>query len=283
MLTWRLCGACCCLLNRHVLHFACGGCELPVLRELFAAGSTALEHVTVLFIDVSLPEPESAGKHSSSSGSSTSSSDRSSAHAGGWDEVYNLLQQQMGFEGFWRQQLGSNTLRLGWVREVIPAHAKLQPPDAAHAAAMLQAASARTPRAELQAVACDCCRTCCATSSNGTPQVGQLWECAACQLFGAAAATKQCRFFAPSPQCSKGNCWECCACKPRLWRLLQLWWRPHQALGSSGSVWMWISSSALPVLTSCVVVAATGRALWVVQQAVQAKHLARRKQAAANG
>lgn len=265
------------------MYFSCSGCELPVLRALFAvtwAGSSALEHVRVLFIDVSLP----------SSAASCSNSSSCFAQATGWDEVYNLLHQQMGFRGFWRQQLDSNTLQLGWVRQPVPAHAKLQPADASHAAGVLEAASVRTPRAELKACVCDCCQTCCRSSGAHVPRAGQLWQCAACKLIGTAAAHRPCRFLAPAgtegaagssvggsdTNCGKSGCGECCACKPRLLDLLQLLWRPHEVVEGTATpgAWLWLSSTAIPALVTCFAIVATGKVLQLVHRAAHTKRMA---------
>jgi hypothetical protein len=121
----------------RVVHLACGGCEMPLLRQLFAAparGSRAKwRSVAVLVVDLQLGAAgasRSACEHgcagsgvNASRSSSSSSSATASAGRGvdvppieGLDDVYNLLHQQLGMQGFMRQQLGGGALRLGWAR-----------------------------------------------------------------------------------------------------------------------------------------------------------------------
>jgi hypothetical protein len=222
------------------------------------------------------------------------------------------LHQQLGFKGFWRQQLGSNTLRLGWVREPVTTASAWQTPYVGAAAGILRASSSHTPRAEVVHRVCDCCQTCCrgapGSSSSSSSALGNrasrcpLWQRVACQVFGTAVSVKKCKLLTTASSsdssssssssavqrpgdadgcrsdsgCSLG----CCACWLSVMGLLRALLQLH----ASGDI---ISSSpigsgpdysaTIRVATSCVVVAGTAMFLGI-RRALQVRRTAAKLQ-----
>jgi hypothetical protein len=192
----------------------------------------------------------------------------------GWDDVFNLLHQQLGFKGFWRQELNSGAVRLGWMRDPMPAHAKLQAPESSHAAEALRAAMAHTPLAVLTHGICDCCMACCGAGAGSSGCA--VWRKMACML-GVAGRNKHCVVvraanggsstssgsgeggLAGEGGCGSGCCQTCCRCKPSLWGLFQ--GRSHASKSTSAGTSTSVQHSksgyaldALPVLMSWVIV-----------------------------
>lgn len=280
------------VLRRHILWLPSSGDELPALHELLSLPwdtCTALAQVRILFVDVTLPSSNCSSNDSGhrnncaqlaladTNSNSASTSTSTSRDITGWDDLYNLLYQQLGFKGFWRQQLDSNTLRLGWVRQPMPAHAQMQEPHSSHAAAALHAAATDTPAIKVQRGVCNCCGTCCgrgSTSNGGCP----LWQRVAC-LLGVTRGDKQCVVLtaakaavrassnnssstkgAPGTgsSCTAGSCLACCRCKPSLWGLLQSKAREDDSSIDGSSNLAGSSVGALPMLAAWSVTVACG-------------------------
>lgn len=310
----------------HVVRFACSGCEPPLLQTLLARPwdvPSVLEHTGLFFIDLTLGQPactggsggrggadDSALHGSAAAGTEGGACPASSSNASsttGWDDVFNLLHQQLGFRGFWRQQLDSHTLRLGWVRQGAPAHARLQEPDSSHAADVLRAAAAKTARAERVGGACDCCSTCCGSASIGSGHC-RLWHRARCMLLGSVSSRQCITLVAAESTASTSNdssraadrhassggaafCQACCHCKPSLWGFLHS--KVHAATHASGSSsasscsassWAGLSVGMLvPVLMTAAIGVASGLLFTALRFDARAQRAASLKQAKLDG
>jgi hypothetical protein len=294
-----------CALCSHIVRFSCSGCELPVLQELFYLPwdtHNVLEQVRLLFIDLTFSglarSSSSGGSGGAASSSGVCTAASRAVNVTGWDDVFNLLHQQLGFKGFWRQELNSGAVRLAWMRGPMPAHAKLQAPESSLAAEALRAAAARTPRAELTRGICNCCASCCGAGagSSGCTVLRRM----ACAL-GVAGRNEQCVMvtaanggssnssgrgesgLAEWGGCGSGCCQSCCCFKPALWAWFQ--GQSHASKSStSGSSTnaphtnSWYTLGVLPVLVSWALVVAS---VAVFQQAYTVNRVhraAKRKQ-----
>lgn len=286
------------------MRFSCSGCELPVLQELISlpwGSHSVLEQVRILFIDLTFSDlacsSSSCGGGADSGSGVCAAPPSSTASVTGWDDVFNLLHQQLGFKGFWRERLDGGAERLGWMRDPTPAHAKLQAPESSHAAEALRAAAAHTSRAVLTRGVCDCCTVCCAAGAGSSSCA--LWRRMACVL-GLAGRNKQCIAVTAASDgsstssgrreggCGSGCCQSCCRCSPALWGLFE--GQSHASKSSSGgnSTSMQHRHSGytfgvLPVLISWAIVVATAA---VFQQAFKLNHVhrvAKLKQATLQG
>lgn len=262
---------------------------LQQLGAAAAAGSkgssSLLDSLHALVVDLHVP----AGLTNSSQGAPSDSNRSGSGSSSGTmavpclDDLFNLLHQQLGFRGAWRQQLAgssNNTLRVAWVRQQsVRDSARMQPPDSASAAAVLRAASASTPPVQLVTAVCDCCSTCCSVSAirgwlgHGCP----LWQRAACRFSELkSSSTAACppvlvqggsRQPAQNSQGSDGGgggdggmrdasrssqrCAACCACSQSLWGVLQHW--TQSVVVDSTSIFSAVTAGVVGVVTVVLV------------------------------
>lgn len=124
---------------RYILKVICDRCTVSKLvqalsdsKNTSADQSSPLQQVEVLLVDLALESSSWLDAHTGN-GSSTSSrritkqkaernNSDSSSSAGpriveGLGALYNLLYQQHGFVGFYREQLSDGVWRFGWVRQ----------------------------------------------------------------------------------------------------------------------------------------------------------------------
>jgi hypothetical protein len=223
----------------------------------------------------------------------------------GWDAMFNLLHQQLGFKGFWRQELGSNILRLGWVREPVNTASALQSPFTGAAAGILRASSAQTPQPEVVHRVCDCCQACCggpagSSSSSGGQRAPRcpLWQRVACQVFGSAVSARKCKLLtAGSPGGSSSSAVQrpanaegcksgagcspgCCACWLSLMGLFRALLELHASGGNTSSSPIGSGpdySAEIRMAASCAVVVVTATIL-AVRRALQARRTAAKLQ-----
>lgn len=312
----------------HLVRFACSGCEPRLLQVLLARpwdAPSVLEHTGLLLIDMTLAQPASSSSNSdgrcgvddsalhrsaaaATEGSACQTSSSNASSTTGWDDVFNLLHQQLGFRGFWRQQLDGRTLRLGWVRQGAPAHARLQEPDSSHAAGVLRAAAAKTARADLVGGACDCCSTCCGSASIGSGRC-RLWHRARCMLLGSVSSRQCITLVAAESTASTSNnssraadrhassggaafCQACCHCKLSVWGVLHS--KVHAAThassnsssasSSGASSWAGLSVGMLiPVLLTGAVGVASGLLFTALRFDARAQRVASLQQAKLDG